>query len=302
MAVGGSQSGTALVIGTIGFDTIVTPTAQYKKLLGGSAWFAALAASRFARVDLVAAVGYDFTPQHRAELEACHIGLDGLYTSPHKATFAWTGSYGENFETRKTLSLELNALEDFDPVIPSTARQSAFAMLCNFEPRLQMIALDRLSPGCFVLFDTIDYWIEHEFEAIRGLIKRCDLLLVNDEEVSLLTGTGDLNAAGRALIAEGAGAVIIKRGSAGSLLVHPEGIYSQTACQALVVRDPTGAGDSFGGAILGRLVQTGLTSFAAIKEAMAWGAVIASFTVEDFSAKRLLALSDKDVAQRIAGN
>ncbi len=289
---------TALVIGTVGFDTIETPEGRHENLLGGSAWFGALAASFFAPVELVAAVGYDFTERHRAILKERSVGLDGLFTSPDKLTFAWAARYGEGFATRETTGLELNALVDFHPDIPEAARDARFAMLCNFEPRLQVAALDQLSPDCFVMLDTIDFWIREEREAVSTLVKRCGLLLVNDEEALLLTGERDGIKAGHALIAEGAGAVIVKRGGDGSLLVHPEGTFDLSVCQAETLRDPTGAGDTYGGAILGCLARAGEASFAAIKDAMTWGAALASFTVEDFSSNRLLAVTPEELEKR----
>lgn len=293
-----SSASPVLIIGTVGFDSVETAAGRHDNMLGGSAWFGALAASFFAPVELVAAVGYDFTEAHRAELVARKIGLDGLFTSANKPTFAWVARYGDDFNSRETISLKLNALEDFDPVIPEAARHARFAMLCNFEPRLQLAALDQLSPDCFVVLDTIDFWIRTERALLTKLIKRAGLLLVNDEEALLLTGERDGEKAGRALIAEGAGAVIVKRGGDGSMLVHPEGVFNISVCPADVLRDPTGAGDTYGGAIVGRLAMTGEASFAGIKEAMLWGAALASFTVEDFSSRRLLTVTPDELEKR----
>lgn len=288
----------ALVVGTVGFDTIETLEGCFTGLLGGSAWFGALAAARFAPVEMVAAVGYDFTEAHRRILTERGIGLEGLFTSTEKPTFFWHARYGQNFATRETVDYALNALEDFYPQVPEAARNAACAMLCNFKPALQRAALEQLSPETFVLLDTIDIWINEAREELLALLPRCGMLLLNDEEAHLLTGERDGERAAGALMGGGASAVIIKRGSAGSLLVHPQGTVEVPVCRAEVVRDPTGAGDTYGGAILGRLTQTQSRSFAAIRDAMHWGAALASFTVEALSSERLLAVTPEEVRSR----
>lgn len=294
------RDNSALVIGTVGIDHIETPVETREHVLGGSAWFGALAASLYAPAHIVAAVGYDFTKADLAILHARQIETTGLHFSETLPTFAWSARYGEGFLTRETTGLHLNALEEFQPVVSPQARKACFAMLCNFEPRLQRQALIQLDHDTFVMLDTIDYWIKEKRREVLALIPRCGLLLLNDEEAALLTGHTDIHQAGKALLEAGAGAAIIKRGSLGSLLVHPDGEHPLGVCTATRLVDPTGAGDTFAGAILGYLASQGRTDFTTLCEAMRRGAAAASFTVEAFSAQALLDASPQDIEARMA--
>lgn len=276
-----------LIVGSVAYDNIETPYATGERILGGSASYAGLAASYFAPVRMVGVIGNDFAASDMDRLKARGIDIDGIETDSSGPTFFWRGKYYENFNKRDTLELQLNVFASFQPKIPESYKDSPFLMLGNIHPQLQAEVLAAAKGKPFTIADTIDFWIETEKEPLLKLIKDIDLFIINDDEATLLTGEPDYISAGHKLIQIGPKIAIVKKGSHGAYLFHPEGMFAIPAYPVTELRDPTGAGDSFAGALLGYLAAKNDTSYAAIKQAMLYATVTASLTVEAFSCNRL---------------
>lgn len=277
-----------LVVGSLAYDNIVTPTLRGDRILGGSACYAAVAASFFAPTRLVGVVGNDFAEADRDRLKARGIDLEGLQTDLSGPTFFWVGRYYDNFNRRDTLDLQLNVFAKFRPELPANYRSSRYVLLGNIHPALQEHVLNQIThPTPFILADTIDFWIDTERAALLSLIRKVDLFVINDQESEKLTGQKNVYRAGRQILEDGPRALIIKKGEHGALLFHREGIFALPAFPVTEMQDPTGAGDSFAGALLGSLAAADRTDFAALREAMIYATVTASLTVEDFFCGRL---------------
>jgi sugar/nucleoside kinase (ribokinase family) len=293
-----------LVVGSVAYDDIITPHATGERILGGSASYAALAASYFAPTRLVGVVGHDFAPRDLARLRARGIDLDGLQVDPTGPTFHWKGRYHENFNRRDTLEIHLNVFERFRPQLPENYKKSEYALLGNIHPALQRHVRAALGKNVFAAADTIDLWIKTTHDELTALLRELDLFVVNDTEAELLTGETNLIRAGHALRAKGPRLVIIKKGEHGAYLFHPDGLFALPAYPVVELHDPTGAGDSFAGALLGALaIQTGAgqppqPTFAQIKEAMVYATVVASLTVEAFSCDRLESAGIAEIQKR----
>lgn len=280
----------ALVIGSIGIDQVATPFAQAENLLGGAASYAAIAASYFAPTRLVGVVGADFPPAFLRRYKKHGLDLAGLQIDLHGTTFRWSGRYREHFAGRDTLEIRLNVFEKFSPVLPAAYRDTPFVMLGAIQPALQHHVLDQLPRGArrpFVLADTFDLWIHTTKADLLRLLKRIDCFVINEDESLLLTGERNLVLAGRALRKMGPRIVVIKKGAHGSLLFHPDGYFAMPAYPVTRFVDPTGAGDSYAGALIGCLAAAGRTDFAAMKRAVAYATAVSSLTVESFSVNRL---------------
>lgn len=294
-----SPSESVVIVGSVAYDNIVTPYAKGDRILGGSASYASLAASYYAPVQIVGVVGNDFADKDTARLAQRGIDLTGLQVDKSGPTFFWTGKYFENFNQRETLELQLNVFMNFRPELPESARQARFALLGNIHPKLQMHVRQQLiAKDVFILADTIDFWISSEPEALRALLKEVTLLVINDSESELLTGERNVFLAGQKLMQDGPQALIIKKGEHGAILFHKEGLFALPAFPVTELRDPTGAGDSFAGALLGYLASHNRTDFAAIKEAMVYATVTASLTVEAFSCDRLESAGPAEIERR----
>ena len=296
--VPGHVADPVLVVGSVAYDSIITPHATGERILGGSAAYACLAASYFAPPRIVGVVGHDFRDRDRAKLAKRGIDLDGLATDPSGRTFAWRGRYHENYNRRDTEDLQLNVFEQFRPLLPDAHRATPFVMLGNIRPDLQLRVLDQLTAPRFVLADTIDIWIETQREALGEVMRRADLLVVNDTESAKLTGEANVIVAGHRLREHGCRTVIIKKGEHGAVLFHAEGLFTLPAFPVTELRDPTGAGDSFAGALLGYLAATGKTDFATLRQAMVFGTAVASLTVEAFSTDRLAKAGCREIRAR----
>lgn len=281
-----------LVVGSIAFDTIKTPHGELEDALGGAAVYFSLAAGLFTDVRLVGVVGGDFREEHVDFLRRRRVDVSGLERLPAGRTFRWTGQYSADMNHRTTLAVELNVLEDFRPKIPAEFRDSRFVFLANGSPVTQLSVLDQVPRPLFVMADTMDLWIETQRRALDCLLPRVHGLLLNDSEALLLTGEGSVIRAGRAIQRMGPGRVVVKKGEHGAILFDGPEILPLPALPVEDVRDPTGAGDSFAGALMGYLAsprgggQEGGAEMPpdgrALKTALAYGAVVASFTVEDF--------------------
>jgi cytidine kinase len=279
----------ALIIGSVAIDRVATPFAQSDNILGGAAAYAAIAASYFTRTRVVAVVGGDFPKAFGARLRKHGIDLTGLQVDAIAKTFFWSGRYRENFDGRDTLEIQLNCFENFSPVLPPAYRDTPFVMLGNIQPALQNHVLDQLSGKRrpFVLADTFDLWINTTRPELDRLLKRIDLFVINEEESLLLTGERNPVLAGRRLRKMGPRIVVIKKGGHGSLLFHPDGYFAISAYPVTKFVDPTGAGDSYAGAMIGYLASVNRTDFAALKKAVAYATAVSSLTVESFSVNRL---------------
>ena len=276
-----------LVVGSVAFDTLHLAGQTHEKVLGGSATYAAIAAANFTNVQLVGVVGRDFPDRAVQLLKSKRVDLAGLEVVDGE-TFHWEGRYAEDLSSRETLRTDLNVFADFQPKIPESFRDTPYVMLGNIDPTLQMQVLDQIKRPKLVLADTMNLWIDIKHEALKALLKRVDLLVLNDEEARQYTGESGLVQCGHKLQAEGPRAVIIKKGEHGALLFHGQDeLLSLPALPLARVQDPTGAGDTFAGALLGYLAEQDDISAEAMRRAVVYGSVVASFCVEGVSTQQL---------------
>ncbi len=279
----------ALVIGSVAIDRVATPFARSGRVLGGAASYAAIAASYFAPTRLVGIVGADFPSGFLRRYRRHGLDLTGLQIDPKGRTFFWSGRYREDFAGRDTLAIRLNVFEKFSPVLPPAHRGTPFVMLGAIQPALQNHVIDQLAGRRrpFILADTFDLWIHTTRPELDRLLRRIDLFVINEEESLLLTGERNPALAGRALRRMGPRIVVIKKGAHGSALFHPEGSFAIPAYPVTKFVDPTGAGDSYAGAIIGYLASVNRSDFPALKRAVAYATAVSSLTVESFSVERL---------------
>ena len=296
-AAAGNAKSSLLVVGSVGLDTVETRVGKRADVLGGAASYFSVAASFLAPVRLTAVVGTDFPAEHTKLLEEHKVDLAGLERVPGR-TFRWSGVYAKDFSTRTTLDTQLNVFQDFQPKLPPAWTSSEYVFLANIDPVLQLSVLEQAQQSKFVACDTMNFWIGGKRDALLKLLRRVDMLLLNDEEARELSGEANLPAAARAIRKLGPSAVVIKRGDAGALLFHEGGVFAAPAFPIENVVDPTGAGDSFGGGFMGWLAHEGDTSPATIRTAMIMGSVLASFSVEDFSLDRFKRLDLAQIRER----
>jgi sugar/nucleoside kinase (ribokinase family) len=285
------------VIGSVAFDDIETPGGRADNVLGGSATHFAVAASFFAPVHLIAVVGDDFPRAERDYLTSRGIDLSGLEARPGK-TFRWTGRYHEDLNVRDTLRLDLNVFAEFEPRIEAATRRLPYVYLGNIAPALQAGVLDQFEAPKLVACDTIDHWIETARAEFEAILPRLDLLVLNDQETRLLARERNTVRAARRILERGVKRMLVKRGEYGALLFSPESVFAVPAYPLEEVFDPTGAGDSFAGGLLGYLAATGDLSEAGLRRGIVYGSVLASFIVEDFGGRRLRTLTKDDVERR----
>jgi sugar/nucleoside kinase (ribokinase family) len=293
-----SNKHSLLVVGTVAFDSIETPHGTVDDALGGSATFFSYAASFFIPPRLVSVVGEDFPAANRRILEERQVDMRGLAVEPGK-TFRWKGRYHEDMNTRDTLEVHLNTFGTFDPKLPEAFRDSTHVFLANGSPTVQAKVLDQIHKPELVLADTMDLWINIQKRDLLMLLPRIDGLLLNDSEAQMLTGEKNMVRAGLAVRTFGPRFVILKKGEHGAMLFTPEGIYVMPAFPTETVLDPTGAGDSFAGAILGYLASDNSPPPGRLRRAMAYGTVVASLTVEGFGLDRLRKTTRQEIDQRL---
>jgi sugar/nucleoside kinase (ribokinase family) len=286
-----------VVVGSVGIDDIETPRAKRRNLLGGSASYACAAASFFRPTGMVGVVGTDFPARHRATYRRFGIDLAGLQVAGGR-TFRWGGVYAENMNERRTLFTELNVFAGFSPELPPHFRAAPFLFLANIQPALQAHVLSQVRRPRFILLDTMDLWINTAKADLLKVIRRVDMLTVNESEAQRLAGEHNVVRAARKLLKLGPRYVAIKRGEYGSLLFHAGGMAIVPAYPLEKVADPTGAGDTFAGAFLGALARGGKTGPDALRAAMTYGSVVASFGVEDFSLGRLARCRPAEIEAR----
>ena len=286
-----------LTVGSVAFDSIRTPAGEASRVVGGAATYFSLAASLFAPVRLVAVVGDDFGPEQQQVFAGREIDLSGLERVAGE-TFRWRGEYGQNLNHRETIYTELNVFEAFRPRIPAAFRDTQLVFLANIHPELQLQVLDQVSSPALIAQDTMNIWIEGAPAALRRVLARVHVLIINDEEARQLSGEWNLVRAARAIRALGPERVVIKRGEHGVLMASGEHLFAAPAVPLETVCDPTGAGDTFAGGFMGHLAACGRVSDAALAQAVVAGSVAASFAVEEFGIERLLRLDRAQVAAR----
>jgi cytidine kinase len=270
-----------LIVGTTALDSIKTPKAENPRLLGGSASHAAVAASFFSPVKLVGVVGGDFPAKYIALYRRHGIDVTGLQRLPGK-TFHWAGEYEVNMNNRRTLTTELGVLESFDPVLPAACRSLPFVLLANLSPALQHRVLDQMRRPRFIAADTMDLWLNIAMKDLLRLLRRIDLFVLNDSEARQLAQTDNVLDGLKKIHALGPRFVIVKKGEHGSVLSAPSGLFVAPAFPLRKVVDPTGAGDSFVGGLMGYLAAAKGPIERNLRRAMIYGAVVASFCCEGF--------------------
>jgi cytidine kinase len=288
-----------LVVGSVALDSVETPTTRRDNILGGAAVFFSYSASYFVPAKLVGIVGDDWPAEHTKLLEARKIDTSGLHTVKGGKTFRWTGKYQPNMNDRETLEVHLNVFGDFNPVLPETYRHSKFVFLANGSPVTQMRTLEQVTNPVLTVADTMDLWINIQRDELLALLKRIDGIVMNDAEAKLLTDDDNLVRAGRKVLKLGPKFVIVKKGEHGAMFFSEHETYVMPAYPTPDVIDPTGAGDSFAGGMMGYLAERGNFEPRTLKEAMAYGVLTASFTVEDFSLERLKRIERPDLEQRM---
>ena len=289
------------IVGSIGIDNIATPAEQRTDLLGGSVTYACAAASFFTQVGAVGVVGSDFPQAFLERYRRFGIDLAGLQTRAG-ATFRWSGVYEADLINRRTLDTQLGVFAEFSPELPESFRDAPFVLLGNIVPALQLHVLDQARGRPFVVVDTMDLWIRIAKPDLEKVIRRANMLTLNDSEARLLTGRYNLLECARDILAMGPQYVVIKKGEHGAMLYSAQGIALIPAYPVDQVADPTGAGDCFAGAFMGFLAQTGASRIdePLLRRALLHGSVVASFGVEAFSSERLEKLSKGEIDSRVA--
>ena len=287
-----------VVVGSVAIDSIETEKAKVEKSLGGAALYFAHAASYFTDVNLVGVVGTDFDVNEISYLNDRRVNLDGLEVVEGK-TFRWGGRYHKNMNQRDTLFTELNVFGNFQPKIPDQYKSSDYVFLANIHPDLQLDVLEQVkNPKCVIL-DTMNFWISGERASLDKLLKKVDILIINDEEAKELSGEESLLKAQEKIKAMGPKTLVIKKGEHGALLITENGIFASPAFPLENVEDPTGAGDTFAGGFVGYLAKTNDVSDENLRKAVIYGSTLASFVCEDFSFNRLKDLEEKEITERL---
>ena len=302
-----NKNHTILSVGSMAFDSVRTPAGKADQVLGGSVNYFSLAASLFTQLKIVAVVGEDFPTDHLDFLSKKNIDVTGVQVVKGK-TFHWVGEYNTNLNEATTLATALNVFEHFDPKLPSTHVDCPVVFLANIDPVLQQSVLDQMKTQQFVAMDSMNFWISGKPDELKKTLKNVDLLCINEKEAFLLSDEKSLEKAARTIQTMGPSTVIIKRGEYGSAVFTPNGVFLAPAFLIDEVIDPTGAGDSFAGAVVGYLAQNGVSREMVKKDPNGWeqlirraivnGTVMASFTIQDFSIGRLKTLTQEDFMHR----
>jgi sugar/nucleoside kinase (ribokinase family) len=288
-----------LVVGSVALDSLETPFGRREEILGGSASYFATCAGFFGPTRVVAVVGEDFPEEHVRFLASRGADLAGLVRQPGK-TFRWKGRYDFDLNTAHTLDTQLNVLAGFDPVLPVGWRDTEFVFLGNIDPDLQLSVLDQVTAPRFVACDTMNFWIDSKRERLLEVLKRVDLIFVNDAEARQLSGEHNVIKAARAILGFGPRSVVVKRGEYGSLFFSGPEVFAASAYPLLDVFDPTGAGDSFAGGFMGYLARSRSEAPMVMRRALVLGSVLASYAVEQFSLDRLRTLTADEIRGRYA--
>ncbi len=288
-----------VVVGSIAFDSVITPTQVREHILGGSSVYFSYAASFFSKVQLAGVVGEDWAKEDTAMLQERGIDTEGIQIVPGGKTFFWRGKYLENMNDRETLDLQVNVLGDYEPNLPESYRRCKYLFLANGSPKLQLEVLAQCPGAGLVVADSMDHYIRTEPDDLRALLKKVNGVVFNDSEAKLLTGESNLVKAGEAILAMGPKFVVVKKGEHGAMFFSQHETYVLPAFPTSKVVDPTGAGDSFAGGMMGYLAEQGKFDPQTLKKALAYGTIVASFTVEDFSLDSLRRTSREDLDNRL---
>ena len=287
----------ALIVGSIAFDDLELPSGTYRDIVGGAATYASLVASLYTDVRIVAVVGDDFPGMWLDRFATLGIDIAGIERAEGK-TFRWHGAYAADLSSRSSLSTELNVFADFNPMVPANYGDSSHVLLGNIHPELQLRVLEQVREPLFVAADTMNYWIESERPKLEKVISRIHTLLINDEEARLLGGDHNIARAAKRIRALGPKALVVKRGDAGAILFDDYGTFFCPALPLEIELDPTGAGDTFAGALLGQLTIAGAVEPGPLRAAIRGAAAAASFCVEGVGTERLLTITREMVDAR----
>ncbi len=289
-----------LTVGTVAFDDIETPFGKVEKVIGGACTYISWAASYFVDdIRLTSIVGSDFPKDEIWQLEQRGVNMEGLKVVENGKTFFWAGKYHDNMISRDTLATDLNVLDDFDPELPDSYKDSQYVMLGNLTPDIQIRVLEQLEKPKLIVLDTMNFWMDVAMDRLKVAISKCNLLTINDEEARQLSGEYSLVKAAEKIIDMGPEYLVIKKGEHGALLLSRDEIFYVPGLPLAEVKDPTGAGDSFAGGLIGYLAKSDDISFENIKRAVVYGSAMASFCVEEFSLGKLKNLSQHIIDDRI---
>ncbi len=290
-----------ITVGTVAFDKISTPFGASDKIVGGATTYISLAASYFTKdVNLVSVVGGDFPKEFLRTMEEKGINLEGLQIKEDEKSFFWEGKYHFDMNSRDTLETQLNVLETFEPKLPASYQNCEFLMLGNLAPQVQLEVIEQLEKRPkLVVLDTMNFWMDIALEDLKKVLKKVDVLTINDEEARQLSGEYSLVKGARKILEMGPKFLVIKKGENGALLIDDEQMFYAPALPMEDVMDPTGAGDTFAGGFIGYLAKTRDISFENMKRAVILGSAMASFTVEKFGTERLMDLTEDEIDHRI---
>jgi len=289
-------------VGTMAFDAIETPFGKIDKIVGGSGIYVAYAAAHFITpIKQISIIGYDFPKEELDELNSRGVELDGVEVVADKKSFFWSGKYHEDMNSRDTLVTDLNVLADFKPVVPQSYQGAEFLMLGNLSPDIQLSIINQLTERPkLVVMDTMNFWMDIALDGLKEVLKKVDVLMVNDAEARQLSGEYSLVKAAKKIMEMGPKFLIIKKGEHGALLFHESHVFFAPALPLEDVFDPTGAGDTFAGGFIGHIAKTKDISFSNMKTAIIVGSAMASFCVEKFGPNRLKEITKADIDTRIA--
>ncbi len=290
-----------VTVGTVAFDSLETPYGKAEMVVGGAALYASIAASYFTKdIKLVSVVGEDWPRKEMKYLKTRGINLDGLQIKEGEKSFFWKGKYHDNMNQRDTLATDLNVLANFDPILPESYKRSKYLMLGNLTPEVQMKVINQMKKRPrLVVLDTMNFWMDVAMPALKKVIKKVDVLTINDEEARQLSGEYSLVTAAKKIQKMGPKFLIIKKGEHGAMLFQGEKMFYAPALPLAKVFDPTGAGDTFAGGFIGYIAKTNSITFENMKRAVIYGSCLASFCVEEFSISRLKKLKAADVNKRV---
>jgi len=286
-----------LVVGSVALDSIETPFGNKKEILGGSATFFSISASFFDKVNVIATVGEDFPKKYLKLLRDRKIGTNGIAVNKGK-TFRWEGRYENDMNVAHTLATHLNVFQDFAPKIPDSLRDSKILFLANIDPDLQDSVLKQMNKPKLIACDSMNHWITSKKSSLERLLHKVDIFLLNDGEARQFSGESNLMKAAKAIVSNGPKSVVIKKGEHGVIYYSRSGHFIAPAYPLENVYDPTGAGDTFAGGVIGYLSKAAKINSSTIRKSMIYGSIMASFAVEDFSVNRLLSINIRDINKR----
>ena len=290
-----------IVVGTMAFDAIETPFGKSDRIIGGAATYIAWSASNFCRpIKQISVIGYDFPKEEMDQLKERGVELDGVQIKKDEKSFFWSGRYHMDMNTRDTLETQLNALATFEPIVPKSYQDCEFLMLGNLLPSVQLSVIEQLkNRPKLIVMDTMNFWMETALDDLKKVLKKVDVLLVNDSEARELSHEFSLVKAARKIMTMGPKYLIIKKGEHGALLFHEDQVFFAPALPLEDVFDPTGAGDTFAGGFIGHIAHTKDISFENMKTAIIIGSAMASFCVEKFGTERLKEIKKEDIDKRL---